>query len=231
MSFEAEAQIVRELGKFLLDNSLYQGFKPVFWSTVEKTALADAEVEYKDHTSNTIFVSFKVKKTNKDFLKESNIIIWTTTPWTIPANRALAYNDGIDYSLVEISELENFKDKKIVVATNLLDSIIKSCQIEKFKILKNFKGSELAGTVCSHPFLNLGYDYDVPMLEARFVTLEQGTGIVHCAPSHGPDDFNLCLKHNISSKYTVDNAGYYTSEIPFFTKHMFLKQIQLLSKN
>ena len=231
MSFEAEAQIVRELGKFLLDNSLYQGFKPVFWSTVEKTALADAEVEYKDHTSNTIFVSFKVKKTNKDFLKESNIIIWTTTPWTIPANRALAYNDGIDYSLVEISELENFKDKKIVVATNLLDSIIKSCQIEKFKILKNFKGSELAGTVCSHPFLNLGYDYDVPMLEARFVTLEQGTGIVHCAPSHGPDDFNLCLKHNISSKYTVDNAGYYTSEIPFFTKtHVFKADSIIIEK-
>jgi isoleucyl-tRNA synthetase len=231
MSFDAEAQIVRELGKFLLDESLYQGFKPVFWSTVEKTALADAEVEYKDHTSNTIFVSFKVKNTKKDFLKDANIIIWTTTPWTIPANRALAYNNGIEYSLVEISELENFKDKKIVVATDLLDSIIKSCKIEKFKILKKFKGSDLAGTVCSHPFLNLGYDYDVPMLEARFVTLEQGTGIVHCAPSHGPDDFNLCLKHNIPSKYTVDNSGFYTNEIPFFTKtHVFKADPVIIEK-
>jgi len=222
MSFTAEAQIVRELGKFLLDGSLYQGFKPVFWSTVEKTALADAEVEYKDHTSNTIFVAFKVKNTPKIFLKDSNIIIWTTTPWTIPANKALAFNSAIEYSLVEISNLENFKEKKIIVATNLLDSIIKSCGIEKSKTLKTFKGSEFEGTICTHPLQTLGYDFDVPMLDARFVNLEQGTGIVHCAPSHGPDDFNLCLKHNIPSKYTVDNSGYYTDEIPFFTKtHVF----------
>ena len=112
MSFTAEAQIVRELGKFLLDGSLYQGFKPVFWSTVEKTALADAEVEYQDHTSNTIFVGFKVKESPKDFLKDSNIIIWTTTPWTIPANKALAFNSNIEYALVEITNLENFKEKK-----------------------------------------------------------------------------------------------------------------------
>jgi isoleucyl-tRNA synthetase len=222
MSFEAEAQIVRELGKFLLDGSLYQGFKPVFWSTVEKTALADAEVEYHNHTSNTIFVPFKVKFTKKDFLKDANIIIWTTTPWTIPANRATTYNSKFDYSLIEISELDNFKEKKIVVASELLESVIKSCGIEKFKILKRFKGSDFHGTICSHPFLNLGYDYDVPMLEGRFVTLEQGTGIVHCAPSHGVDDYNLCLQNNIPSRYTVDNSGYYTKEIPYFEKvHVF----------
>jgi isoleucyl-tRNA synthetase len=241
MSFTAEAQIVRELGKFLLDGSLYQGFKPVFWSTVEKTALADAEVEYQDHTSNTIFVAFKIKESSKEYLKDSNVIIWTTTPWTIPANRALAFNSGIEYALVEISDLENFKDKKIIVATNLLDSIVKSCDIEKFKILKTFSGSEFKGTICKHPFETLGYNFDIPMLDARFVTLEQGTGIVHCAPSHGPDDFNLCLKHNIPSKYTIDNAGYYTEEIPFFTKtHVFkadpividkLKELKKLLKN
>ena len=241
MSFAAEAQIVRELGKFLLDGSLYQGFKPVFWSTVEKTALADAEVEYKDHTSNTIFVAFKVKESSKEFLKDSNIIIWTTTPWTIPANRALAFNSSIEYALVEISDLENFKEKKIVVAVNLLNSIIKSCSIEKYTILKTFNGSEFTGTICQHPFEKLGYNFDVPMLEARFVTLEQGTGIVHCAPSHGPDDFNLCLKNNIPSKYTIDNAGYYTNEIPYFTKtHVFkadpividkLKEVKKLLKN
>jgi len=241
MSFAAEAQIVRELGKFLLDGSLYQGFKPVFWSTVEKTALADAEVEYKDHTSNTIFVAFKIKETSKEFLKDSNIIIWTTTPWTIPANRALAFNGSIEYALVEINELENFKEKKIVVATNLLDSIIKSCAVEKFKILKTFNGLDFTGTICEHPFNKLGYNFDVPMLEARFVTLEQGTGIVHCAPSHGPDDFNLCLKHNIPSKYTIDNAGYYTDEIPYFSKtHVFkadpivinkLKEVKKILKN
>ncbi len=222
MSFEAEAQIVRELGKFLLDGSLYQGFKPVLWSTVEKTALADAEVEYLDHTSNTIYVAFKVNKTEKDFLKDANIIIWTTTPWTIPANKALAFNSSIEYSLIEISELDNFKEKNIVIASNLVDSVIKSCEIKNFKILKTFKGSDFKNTVCRHPFSKLNFNYDVPMLEAGFVELDQGTGIVHCAPSHGPDDFNLCLKNDIPSSYTVNDSGLYTKEIPFFNNlHIF----------
>ena len=222
MSYEAEAQIVRELGKFLIDGSLYQGFKPVLWSTVEKTALADAEVEYLDHTSNTIYVAFKVKNTSKDFLKNANVIIWTTTPWTIPANKALAFNSDIEYSVLEIEDLEHFKDKKIIVAKNLINSIVKECSIQNYKELITFKGSEFKGTTCSHPFLKMSYDYDVPMLDAQFVNLDQGTGIVHCAPSHGPDDFNLCLKNNIPSLYTVDNAGLYTKEIPYFTNtHIF----------
>jgi isoleucyl-tRNA synthetase len=222
MSFEAEAQIVRELGKFLLDGSLYQGFKPVFWSTVEKTALADAEVEYMDHTSNTIYVPFKIKESKQDFLKDASVIIWTTTPWTIPANKALAFNSSIEYSLIEISELDHFKEKKIVVASNLIEQIIKSCEITSYKILKTFKGIDFTGAICSHPFLKMNFDYDVPMLDAQFVNLDQGTGIVHCAPSHGPDDFNLCLKNNIPSLYTVDSSGLYTKEIPYFTKtHIF----------
>jgi isoleucyl-tRNA synthetase len=222
MSFEAEAQIVRELGKFLLDGSLYQGFKPVFWSTVEKTALADAEVEYMNHTSNTIYVAFKIKESKQDFLKDVSAIIWTTTPWTIPANKALAFNSNIEYSVIQISELDHFKEKKIVVATNLIESITKACEIESFKIIKTFKGADFAGTICSHPFIKMDFNYDIPMLDAQFVNLEQGTGIVHCAPSHGPDDFNLCLKNNIPSLYTVDSAGLYTKEIPYFTNtHIF----------
>ena len=222
MSNESEAQIVRELGKFLLDGSLYQGFKPVFWSTVEKTALADAEVEYMNHISNTIYVAFKVKETNQDFLKDASVVIWTTTPWTIPANKALAFNSNIEYSLIEISELEHFKEKKIIVAKNLIESITKDCEIKNYKLLKTFKGKDLAGTICSHPFIKMDFDYDVPMLDAQFVNLEQGTGIVHCAPSHGPDDFNLCLKNNIPSLYTVDSGGLYTEEIPYFTNtHIF----------
>ena len=231
MSFKAEAQIVRELGKFLLDKSLYQGFKPVLWSTVEKTALADAEVEYMDHTSKTIYASFKVKKTDKDFLKETNIIIWTTTPWTIPANKALAYNNSLDYSVLEVNNLENFKEKKIVIATKLIDSVVKSCGIENYKILKNFKGSDFSNTICSHPFENIGFKYNVPMLDAHFVNLDQGTGIVHCAPSHGPDDFNLCLKNNIPSEYTVDDKGLYTNKVPFFTNiHIFKADIAVIEK-
>ena len=222
MSNEAEAQIVRELGKFLLDGSLYQGFKPVFWSTVEKTALADAEVEYMDHTSNTIYVAFKIKETKQEFLKDASVIIWTTTPWTIPANKALAFNSGLEYSVIEIDELKHFKEKKIVVATNLIESITKACEVDSYKILKTFKGKDLEKTICSHPFIKMDFNYDVPMLDAHFVNLEQGTGIVHCAPSHGPDDFNLCLKNNISSSYTVDNTGLYTKEIPHFSNiHIF----------
>ena len=216
MSYDAEAQIVRELGKFLKEGSLYRGFKPVLWSTVEKTALADAEVEYQDHKSDTIYASFKVKKSKIKELNDNEIVIWTTTPWTIPANKALAYNENLDYLLVKINDDGDFKDKKIVVAEALLESVIKDCNIESHEISKKFKGKELKDTICIHPFFNLGFDYDIPMLEARFVTTEQGTGIVHCAPSHGPDDFNLCMNNGIKAIETVDGDGKYTSNVKLF---------------
>jgi len=213
MSFDAEAQIVRELGKFLKEGSLYRGYKPVLWSTVEKTALADAEVEYMDHVSDTIYSAFPIIKTNLKEIEGSNVIIWTTTPWTIPANKALAYNSNLIYLVVKINDEGDFKNKKIIVAKDLLESLIKECEIKSFDIEKEFSGKDLKGTICSHPFLDIGYDYDIPMLEARFVTTEQGTGIVHCAPSHGPDDFNLCLKNNIKALETVDDDGKYTENI------------------
>ncbi len=216
MSYDAEAQIVRELGKFLKEGSLYRGFKPVLWSTVEKTALADAEVEYQDHKSDTIYVSFQVKKTKVEELKGSEIVIWTTTPWTIPANKALAYNEGLDYLLIKISDDGDFKNKKIVIAEALLESVKKDCKIESHEILKKIKGKELKDTVCKHPFFDLGYEHDIPLLEARFVTTEQGTGIVHCAPSHGPDDFNLCLNNGIKAIETVDGDGKYTKNVALF---------------
>ena len=232
MSFDAEAQIVRELGKFLLDGSLYKGYKPVLWSTVEKTALADAEVEYKDHTSNTIYAGFKIKNSKIKSLKDTEIIIWTTTPWTIPANKALAYNKNLDYSIVEInSASESFENKKIVIATQLLDQVSKECKIEAYKLIEKIKGKDFEGTICSHPFENLGYQYDVPMLEANFVTLEQGTGIVHCAPSHGPDDFSLCLKHGIKSLDTIDDDGRYTKHIKKFEGIHIFKADQIVIQN
>ena len=222
MSFDAEAQIVRELGKFLKEGSLYRGFKPVLWSTVEKTALADAEVEYQDHKSDTIYTSFTVKKTNIKELEGSEIIIWTTTPWTIPANKALAYNQNLDYIVIQLDSDGDFKGKKIVIAEALLKSVVKDCEIKNFKEIKKFKGKEFKDTICSHPFLELGYNYEIPMLEARFVTTEQGTGIVHCAPSHGPDDFNLCLSHGIKAIETVDGDGKYTKNVLLFEgTHIF----------
>jgi isoleucyl-tRNA synthetase len=216
MSFEAEAQIVRELGKFLKEGSLYRGFKPVLWSTVEKTALADAEVEYQDHRSDTIYACFPVKSSNIEEIKNSSVVIWTTTPWTIPANRALAYNESLDYLLIEIKDEGQFEDKKIIVSEALLASVIKECEIKDYKNLKKFKGKDFKNTICNHPFFDLGYDYDIPMLEARFVTTEQGTGIVHCAPSHGPDDFNLCLNNGIKAIETVDGDGKYTKNVSLF---------------
>ena len=222
MSFDAEAQIVRELGKFLKEGSLYRGFKPVLWSTVEKTALADAEVEYEDHTSDTIYTSFPVKKSNIKELIGAEVIIWTTTPWTIPANKALAFNKNLDYCIIQIEDDGDFKNKKIVIAKDLLDSVIKDCEISNFKEINKFEGKQLEGTVCSHPFLELGYDQEIPMLEARFVTTEQGTGIVHCAPSHGPDDFNLCLNNGIKAIETVDGDGKYTKNVLLFEgTHIF----------
>ena len=222
MSFRAEAQIVRELGKYLNNGSLYKGFKPVLWSTVEKTALADAEVEYRDHVSNTIYASFPIIESNKNFLNKSEIIIWTTTPWTIPANKALAYNENISYSVIEIKDVGDFNGKKIVIAEKLIKSIFSDCKIKDFKVLNTFSGKEFKDVKCNHPFFKIGYNNPIPMLNANFVNLDQGTGIVHCAPSHGPDDFNLCLKNNIESKYTVDDSGLYTDEIPSFHKtHIF----------
>ena len=231
MSYDAEAQIVRELGKFLKEGSLYRGFKPVLWSTVEKTALADAEVEYQDHKSDTIYASFKVKKSKIEELNDNEIVIWTTTPWTIPANKALAYNENLDYLLVKINDDGDFKDKKIVVAEALLESVIKDCNIESHEISKKFKGKELKDTICIHPFFNLGFDYDIPMLEARFVTTEQGTGIVHCAPSHGPDDFNLCMNNGIKAIETVDGDGKYTGNVKLFEGvHIFKANPLIIEK-
>ena len=226
MSFDAEAQIVRELGKFLKEGSLYRGYKPVLWSTVEKTALADAEVEYMDHVSDTIYVEFPVVKTNFKEIEKSNVVIWTTTPWTIPANKALAYNQSLIYLLLEIDN-----EKKIIIAKDLLESFKKDTNIENTKIIKEFSGKEFKGTLCSHPFYSIGYDYEIPMLEARFVTTEQGTGIVHCAPSHGPDDFNLCLNNNIKAVETVDDDGRYTKNILHFEGlHIFKANSVIIEK-
>jgi len=230
MSFDAEAQIVRELGKFLKEGSLYRGFKPVLWSTVEKTALADAEVEYQDHKSDTIYAAFPIKFSNLKELEGSEVIIWTTTPWTIPANKALAYNESLDYNLLQIDSGQ-FKNKNVVVAEALVESVIKDCGIEKFKTLKKFQGKEFQNTICYHPFSDLGYNFDIPMLEARFVTTEQGTGIVHCAPSHGPDDFNLCLNNGIKAIETVDGDGKYTSNVPLFEGlHIFKSNLVVIEK-
>ncbi len=226
MSNQAEAQIVRELGKFLLDESLYKGAKPVLWSVVEKTALADAEVEYEDHTSNTIYVKFLIiNSTDKDLI-DSNIVIWTTTPWTIPGNRALAYGKELDYSLIIVEELEEDslvkKNDRLIFASELLESVTKEIGIKKFSTKKKFKGDNLSSCECEHPFKQLGYDFIVKPFHGDFVNLEQGTGVVHIAPGHGDDDYVLGIENNVDIIQTVQDDGKYNQHaVGFEGEHIY----------
>ncbi len=226
MSNQAEAQIVRELGKFLLDESLYKGAKPVLWSVVEKTALADAEVEYEDHTSNTIYVKFLIKNSTDKDLIDSNIVIWTTTPWTIPGNRALAYGKELDYSLIVAEELEEDslvkKNDKLIFASELLESVTKEIGIKQFSINKKFKGDNLSTCECEHPFKQLGYDFIVKPFHGDFVNLEQGTGVVHIAPGHGDDDYVLGIENNVDIIQTVQDDGKYNQHaVGFEGEHIY----------
>ncbi len=218
MKYESEAIIMSEIGKFLMNGSLYRGVKPVMWSPVEKTALAEAEIEYHDHVSTTIFARFPIKKAPIEILDDYEIIIWTTTPWTMPGNRAVAYGKDIDYTLLEITSVsENSLAKisdKIVVATQLLEEAIKELYILDYNVSKKLKGSEFEGSILAHPLNGYGYDHDVLLLEADFVTTDQGTGFVHIAPGHGADDFELGKKHNLLIPETVSDNGILFNELP-----------------
>ena len=213
MSNEAEAQIVREIGKFLLDESLYKGAKPVLWSVVEKTALADAEVEYEDHTSNTIYVKFLINSSADKDLEGSNIVIWTTTPWTIPGNRALAFGKDLKYSLIEVQSISDESlakvGDKLIFAEELINQVSEEIGIKTFKIIKIFQGNNLNDCQCEHPFKNIGYDFIVRPYHGDFVNLEQGTGIVHIAPGHGVDDYNLGIQNGVDIIQTVQDDGKY----------------------
>ena len=235
MSNQAEAQIVRELGKFLIDKSLYKGAKPVLWSVVEKTALADAEVEYEDHTSNTIYVKFLITNSKDDDLIGSNIIIWTTTPWTIPGNRALAFGNDLDYSIIKVDEIEDRSlaklDEKLIFAKELIENVTKEIGIKKYSILKTFKGKSLSSCECEHPFKKLGYNFIVRPFHGEFVNLEQGTGIVHIAPGHGDDDYILGIQNNVDIIQTVEDDGKYNHHaVGFEGEHVYKVDLKIAEK-
>ncbi len=208
MDFRAEATIARELHKFVDNGLLYRGFRPVMWSPVEKTALAEAEVEYREKTSPTIYVKFPVLSSNHGLLPGSSIVIWTTTPWTIPGNRAIAYSAHLRYAVVDVQEVGDGSlaraGDSLVIGYDLVDQVVKHARITKFKfVVDNLSGSDLHGTICSHPFRGHGYDFDVPLLAGEHVTADAGTGFVHTAPGHGEDDFELILKN--FPGYTADH--------------------------
>lgn len=233
MSYAAEAQIVREMGKFLLDGSLYRGSKPVMWSPVEKTALAEAEIEYHDHTSTTIWVRFPVVESNLAELSGAALLIWTTTPWTIPGNRCICYGDAIDYHLVEVTEVAEDSlaraGERLVVAGELMAAIAADCGITAWRsLLQGIDIADLAATVCAHPLHAAGYEFAVPLVSSNHVTTEQGSGFVHTAPGHGAEDYEAVMAHNtrlgqedgtrsaIEVPQTVDANGTFFDHVPLF---------------
>ncbi len=226
MDFGSEANIVRELGKFMMNGGLYRGSKPVLWSVVEKTALADAEVEYEDHTSTTVWVRYPVIKTGVEALKGQAVVIWTTTPWTLPGSRGIGFGKDIDYAVIEVKAVSEKSmarvGERFAVAVPLLEQTLKVAGITEHAEAARVKGEAFAGTVVRHPLHGKGYEFDVPLHAGDFVTTEAGTGFVHLAPGHGEDDFYLCMQNNIVTPDTVAGDGTYYPQVPLFAgKHVF----------
>ncbi|SEQ84236.1 isoleucine--tRNA ligase [Sphingobium sp. YR768] len=216
MKFDAEATIVGELLKFAESGQLYRGAKPVMWSPVEKTALAEAEVEYEDVTSTQIDVAFEiVEAPNAPELVGAYAVIWTTTPWTIPVNQAIAYGEEIDYVLFDVPEL----GKSILVASELSlnDAVFTRLlgqRLETPVVKWRGKGTDLAGAIARHPMHALGgfFARPRPLLPADHVTTDAGTGLVHMAPDHGEEDFLACKKLGIDPVFAVNDAGFYRDD-------------------
>ncbi len=220
MDPEAEGTIVAELLKFAESGQLYRGAKPVMWSPVEKTALAEAEVEYEDITSTQIDVAFEITESPIPELVGAHAVIWTTTPWTIPVNQALAYGPEVEYQLIEGNGI------KVLVAHQLYeaffhrwaqageDGTILGSLPEGLSFGWRGKGSDLAGTVARHPMHHLGgfFAKPRPFLPGDFVTTDSGTGLVHMAPDHGEDDFALCKAHGIEPVFAVEGDGKYRAD-------------------
>ncbi len=230
MNFHAEAVIAEEFQKFLMNGTLYQGSKPVMWSVVEKTALAEAEVEYHDHTSHTIWVKFPViravdKSGARSQLRGVNVVIWTTTPWTIPSNRAVAFNPTLSYGLYRVTEAPEGNwaavGDEYLLADNLAAEVMKSAKVEAWERIQEVTSEQLDLMQCAHPLRGIEggngeWDYDVPMLPGDHVTDEAGTGFVHTAPSHGADDYILGVKHGLKMTYNVLEDGSFRSDLPLF---------------
>ncbi|HZB93659.1 MAG TPA: isoleucine--tRNA ligase [Stellaceae bacterium] len=225
MSFAAEAQIAREIGKFAMNGGLYRGSKPVMWSVVEQTALAEAEIEYHDHTSTTVFVRFPVARPSRPELAGASVVIWTTTPWTLPGNRAIAYGEAIEYVLVDVTSAGDGSlarpGEKLVVALKRWPALEQELKLGGV-VLAAFTGADLAGTICRHPLHGGGYDFGVPLLSGGFVTDSDGTGFVHIAPGHGADDWELGTAHGIEVPQTVAGDGTYFPHVPLFAgRHVY----------
>ncbi|MCO6186975.1 isoleucine--tRNA ligase [Rhizobium sp. L1K21] len=245
MDFHAEARIAGELIKIAKMGQLYRGSKPIMWSVVERTALAEAEVEYHEVESDTIWVKFPVVELTAPAdadaqsaernlgafhpdLLDAYVVIWTTTPWTIPGNRAISYSSRIYYGLYEVTAAENDfgpqPGEKLIFADALAEDSFKKAKLE-FKRLRDVSADELGAITCAHPLADLGYDFQVPLLDGDHVTDDAGTGFVHTAPSHGREDFEAWMDRvrelearGIDTKipFPVGDDGFYTEDAPGF---------------
>ena len=231
MAYSAEAKIAEEFIKFVMNGTLYQGSKPVMWSVVEKTALAEAEVEYHEHQSHTIWVKFPVVKAYdvkggaRPDLLGVNVVIWTTTPWTIPQNRAVAFNPALSYGLYEVTEAaeDNWAKTgdRYLLSDELAAEVFAAARVDGYQRVRDVPGDQLDMLVCAHPWRGAEgadgeWDYDVPMLPGDHVTDEAGTGFVHTAPSHGADDYVVGVKHGLPMTHNVGEDGSFRADLPFF---------------
>ncbi len=245
MTFAAEAQIARELMKFAANGTLYRGSKPVMWSVVEQTALAEAEVEYEDYTSDQVWVKFPVTRADlapgagedatalaTNLVADAAcVVIWTTTPWTLPGNRAVSFSPKIEYGVYRVSEAPAGNWAKtgdvMIMAEKLAADVFKQARVTSFEQVGKVPAAVLAGLRCAHPLsAKGGYDFDVPLLAGDHVTDDTGTGFVHTAPGHGREDFEVWTANaraleargiNPTIPYTVDENGAYTEQAPGFT--------------
>lgn len=225
MDFKAEAAITSEIFKFLENGALYKGVRPIMWSVVEKTALAEAEIEYLDKKSSSIYVRFPIIKSANPSLQGACAVIWTTTPWTLPGNRAIAYGPEIEYVAIQTNS------EKLLLAEPLLTSVCQEIGIDQYHIIERLPATALAGTICHHPLHRLGYEFEVPLVAGAHVTTEAGTGLVHTAPGHGEDDFEVGKKYGLEIPETISDDGHYFEHVPCFAGiHVFKADQAVIQK-
>ena len=201
---EYEAAQIRVFGKMAEKGYIYKGQKPIYWSPSSESSLAEAEIEYQDVRSASIFVAFKAKDTKGKLPEDVEFVIWTTTPWTIPSNLGIFAHPDYDYSVVAVN------GRKFVIASEMLEAVAEKLEWENPEVLQTIKGSELEYMVTKHPF----YDRETLIMNADYVTLDSGTGLVHVAPGHGEDDYFASRKYKLPVLSPIDNRGYYTDEAP-----------------
>ena len=227
MDFHAERVIAEEFMKFLMSGVLYQGSKPVMWSPVEKTALAEAEVEYHDRQTDAVWVPFDIAAGASGDAEGAKVVIWTTTPWTLPQNRAICFGPEIAYGLYEITgtpdECWAAKGDRYLLADDLAEEALGAMRLEAgmYRRLRDVDAAELSALVCAHPLRGAEgaageWDFDVPLFAGDHVTADAGTGFVHTAPSHGDDDYQIGLKHGLEMTFNIMDDSSFRADLPFF---------------